>query len=52
MVLEFGELETGTRFIYDGVEYIKTDKIARNAFRVSDEIPKYFSPDVIVEVIA
>ena len=51
MFLEFGNLDTGTRFIYDGIEYVKTHKTARNALRVSDDIPKYFSPKVIVEVI-
>jgi hypothetical protein len=51
MLLEFGKLDTGTKFIYDGIEYVKTHKAARNAFRVSDDIPKYFSPNIIVEVI-
>lgn len=48
--VNFFEVETGTKFIYEGVEYVKTDKLARNAFRLDDGVPKYFYVYTKVEV--
>ena len=51
MTKYFFELEPGKTFTYEGIEYVKTDKIARNAFRVSDGVAKYFYVNTKVEVI-
>ena len=51
MTKYFFEVEPGSKFLYGGIEYIKTDKLARNAFRVSDGVAKYFYLNTQVEVI-
>lgn len=48
--VNFFEVERGAKFVYEGVEYVKTDKLSRNAFRLSDGVPKYFYLYTKVEV--
>lgn len=48
--VNFFEVPSGMIFIYEGIEYVKTDKLARNAFRLEDGVPKYFYTYTKVEV--
>ena len=46
----FYEVPQGKVFFYGNDEYVKTDKLSRNAFRVSDGLPKYFYVNTEVEI--
>ena len=48
---EFYKIPCGSMFIFDGQNWVKTNKVPHNSFRVSDGSTKYFYVNETVEVI-